>query len=128
MERVNSRNVRESTHENVSSANRQPLKNVARLARRKPFEANIFRCQAWPRSPRLHHPFEPHALAVRKPSGDVAAGEAGLALRHLLLRAAQCFPPRRPMRRARQRRVDDLLDLLEAEYEFGQRLLLQVIA
>jgi hypothetical protein len=32
------------------------------------------------------------------------------------------------MRRARQRRVDDLLDLLEAQHKFGQLLLFQVIA
>ena len=77
---------------------------------------------------RLLHPLEPHALAVREPGRDVAAGEAGLALRHLFLRAAQRLPPRRAMRRARQRRVDDLLDLLEAQHEFGELLLLQIIA
>src|SRR5947207_535867 len=51
-----------------------------------------------------------------------------VALRHLFLRAAQRLPPRRALRRARQRRVDDLLDLLEAEHEFRQRLPLQIIA
>src|SRR5260370_1497232 len=74
------------------------------------------------------HPPEPHVLAIGEPCGDIAACEAGLALRHLLLRTTQRLPPRRTMRRARQRRVDDLLDLLEAQHEFGQRLLLQIIA
>lgn len=36
---------------------------------------------------RLHLP-EPHAFAVRPPGRDVAAGNTGLALWHLLLRAA----------------------------------------
>src|SRR6202048_833135 len=76
----------------------------------------------------LLHPLEPHPLAVREPGGDVAAGEAGLALRHLLLRAAQRLPPRRPVGRARQRRVDDLLDLLEAQHDFGELLFFQIIA
>src|ERR1700680_1050860 len=67
----------------------------------------------------LLHPLETHALAVHETCRDVAAGKAGLALRHLFLRAAQRLPPRRPMRRARQRRVDDLLDLREAQHEFG---------
>src|SRR4030081_632258 len=74
------------------------------------------------------HLLDFHILPTRLPRRDVAAGEAGLALRHLLLRAAQGFPPRRAVRRARQRRVDDFLDLLEAQHEFGKRLLLQVIA
>jgi len=34
----------------------------------------------------LWAPLEPHACAVREPGSDVAAGEAGLALRHLFLR------------------------------------------
>src|SRR5258706_9113163 len=74
------------------------------------------------------HPLEPHALAICQPCGDVAAGETGFALRHLLLRAAQRLPPRRAMRRARQRRVDDLLDLFKAQHEFGQLLPFQIIA
>src|SRR5882757_6275717 len=78
--------------------------------------------------PRRLHLLELHVLAIRQPGRDVAAGEAGLALRHLFLRAAQGFPPRRAVRRARQRGVDDLLDLLEAQHEFGKRLLLQIIA
>src|SRR5258706_4091166 len=73
------------------------------------------------------HPLEPHALPVREPCRDVAAAETRLALRHLFLRAAQRLPPRRAVRRARQRRVDDLFDFLEAQHEFGQRLLLQTI-
>src|ERR1700679_3566251 len=73
-------------------------------------------------------PLEPHAVAVGESGGDIAAGEAGLALRHLLLRAAQRLPPGGAVRRARQRRADDLLDLVEAQHEFGPRLLLQVIA
>src|ERR1700733_5462310 len=73
-------------------------------------------------------PFEPHAAAVGETGGDIAAGEAGLALRHLLLRAAQRLPPGGAVRRARQRGVDDLLDLIEAQHEFGPRLLLQIIA
>src|SRR5438067_12432267 len=73
------------------------------------------------------HLLEPHALAVREPGGDVAAGKTRLALRHLFLRAEQRLPPPRAMRRARQRRVDDLVDLLVAEHEFQLRLLLQVI-
>src|SRR5271165_3018084 len=76
----------------------------------------------------LGHPFEPHALAIREPCRDIAAGEAGLALRHLFLRAAQGLPPRGPMRRARQGRVDDRLDIFEAQHKFGQLLLLQIIA
>src|SRR6266478_6071872 len=76
--------------------------------------------------PRLH-PLEPHALAVGLPRRDVAAFEAGFALRHLLLRAALGLPPRGAMRRARQGGVDDLLDLLEAQHEFGKLLLLQIV-
>ena len=37
------------------------------------------------------------------------------------------FPPRRPVRRARQRRIDDRLDLLEGQHEFGKILLLQIV-
>src|SRR6266404_3116319 len=73
-------------------------------------------------------PLEFYALAVREPGGDVAAGKTRLALRHLLLRTAQRLPPRGAVRRARQRRVDDLLDLRKAQHEFRQRLLLQIIA
>src|SRR4051812_9478367 len=76
----------------------------------------------------LPHPFEPHALAVGEPRRDVAAFDAGLALRHLLVRRAHGVPPRRPLRRARQGGVDDLLDVVEAQREFRQRLPLQVIA
>src|SRR5665213_138175 len=71
---------------------------------------------------------EPHALAVGEPCGDVAAFEAGFALRHFFLRTAQGFPPRGAVRRARQRRVDDLFDRSEAQHEFRGGLLLQVIA
>ena len=39
------------------------------------------------------HFLEPHAVAVRQPCGDEAGGEAGFALRHPLLRAAQGLPP-----------------------------------
>src|ERR1700722_15962040 len=74
------------------------------------------------------HPFEPHTLSVRHPGRDVAAGEAGLALRHLFLRAAQCLPPRGALRGARQAGLDDRLDLLETQDEFGARLLFQIIA
>src|ERR1700719_667350 len=74
------------------------------------------------------HPGKTHALAVRKPRGDIAGREAGFALRHLFLRAAQGLPPRRAMRRARQRSIDDLLDLFEAEHEFQQLLPFQIIA
>src|ERR1700712_2980862 len=49
---------------------------------------------------RLHLP-ELDALAVRLPGRDVAAVEAGLALRHLLPRTAQGLPPRLAMRPAR---------------------------
>ena len=41
----------------------------------------------------LLHPPEAHALAVGQAGGDIAAGETGLALGHLLLRAAQAVPP-----------------------------------
>jgi len=68
------------------------------------------------------HPVEPDVPAVRQPRGDVAGGKAGFALRHLFLRAAQGLPPRRPLRRARQRSADDLLDLFETQNQFGELL------
>src|SRR5580693_583276 len=73
------------------------------------------------------HPLEPHAFPVGLPGRDVTAREAGLALRHLLLWTAQCLPPRRALRRARQRGIDDRLDLVEGEHEFGKLLLLQIV-
>jgi hypothetical protein len=76
----------------------------------------------------IGHLFKSHILPIGEPGRDVAGGEAGFALRHLFLRAAQGFPPRRPLRRARQCRVDDFLDLLEAEDEFSLGLPGQIIA
>ena len=73
------------------------------------------------------HPLEAHAFAVGEPGGDIAAGQSGLALRHLFLRAAQRFPPGRPVRRPRQGGIDDFLDLVEAQNEFRQDLLLQIV-
>src|SRR5258708_16274364 len=76
----------------------------------------------------LFHPLEPHALAVGQAGGDVGAGDAGLALRHFVLRAAQRLPPRRALRRSRQGGVEDLLDPLKGQHEFGEGLRLQIVA
>src|SRR5271156_3446502 len=76
----------------------------------------------------LFNPFEPYALAIGESRGDIAARKTGLALRHLFLRAAQGLPPGGAMRRARQGRVDDLLDRIKTQHEFGQLLPLQIIA
>jgi len=73
------------------------------------------------------HPLEAHALTVGEPGRDIAAGQAGLALRHFFLRAAQRFPPGRPVRRPWQGGIDDFLDLVEAQDEFGPSLLFQII-
>src|SRR5579872_4630896 len=74
------------------------------------------------------HLLEPHASAIRHPGRDVTGLKARLPLRYLLLRAAQRLPPRGALGCARQRRIDDFLDLLEAQHEFRQLLLLQVVA
>src|ERR1700739_202309 len=79
-------------------------------------------------TPVVRHLLELHAPAVRHPARDIAGLKARLALRHPLLWAAQTVPPGGALRRARQRRVDDLLDLFEAQHEFRQFLLLQIIA
>ena len=74
------------------------------------------------------HPGEPHAFAVRQPGRDKASLEAGFALRHLFLRAAQRLPPGSAMSCTRQCRIEDLLDLIEAQHEFRRLLLLQIVA
>src|SRR5581483_9203102 len=74
------------------------------------------------------HPLEAHASAVRQSGCDIAAGKARLALRHSLLRAAKRVPPGGAVCRARQGSSDDRLDLLEAQHELRQTLLLQVVA
>ena len=67
-------------------------------------------------------PAEPTPLPAGRPGGDIAGRQAGFALRHLLLRAAQGVPPGGALRCPRQRVTHDLLDLVEAQRQLVQGL------